>query len=91
MSNTTNAAFYSLPVDIVDQMDAERRAEARKFYWAYPGERWRYSFEAEWLRERGYEAAALLAASLAQMCGEYPEFAAALSAAECVADVTGQS
>jgi hypothetical protein len=62
--NTTNAAFYSLPVEVIDSMDAERDAAAAAF-WAYPGEAWQYAFEDAWLRERGHEAAANKAAECA--------------------------
>lgn len=64
MSNTTNAKFYNLPIDVIVQMDAARDGAAREF-WAYPGEGWQYAFEEAWLRERGHNEAADKAAECA--------------------------
>jgi hypothetical protein len=63
-SNTTIAAFYHLPVEVVDFMESEKDAAAADFY-AYPGEEWQFNFEESWLRERGHKVAADKAAECA--------------------------
>ena len=64
MSNTTNANFYNLPLEVIASMEAEKDAAAASF-WAYPGEAWQYAFEEEWLRERSHAEAADKAAECA--------------------------
>lgn len=69
MSHTINAAFYKLPVEVVAAMAADMDATAAAF-WAYPGEAWQYSFEEEWLLERGHvEAAAKAAECFREVAG----------------------
>ena len=64
MSNTTNANFYNLPLEVIASMEADKDAAAASF-WAYPGEAWQCAFEEAWLRERGHAEAADKAAECA--------------------------
>lgn len=52
----TNAQYYGITTELAAEMAAAMDAAASEF-WAYPDEEWQLAFEAEWLNERGIEAA----------------------------------
>lgn len=63
-AHQVNAEFYSLPEEVIAEMEAAKDKAAAAF-WAYPGEGWQYEFEREWFLNHGYTEAANLAASCA--------------------------